>query len=46
MTENRTFFGKGWNFSPALDKDSTPARMAAYEKKICQSLWTLILSMT
>ena len=46
MNENRTFLGKGWSYPPAFDKDGTPTRMSAYEEKIRQSLWTLILSMT
>lgn len=42
MNEDRTFLGKGWSFPPALDRDGTPTRMAAYEEKIRQSLWTLL----
>ena len=42
MNEDRTFFGNGWSFPPALDKDGTPTRMSAYEENIRQSLWTLL----
>ncbi len=42
MNEDRTFLSNGWNFPPALDRDGTPTRMAAYEEKIRQSLWTLL----
>lgn len=42
MNEDRTFLGRGWSFPPALDKDGSPTRMAAYEEKIRQSLWTLL----
>ena len=42
MNEDRIFLGNGWSFPPALDRDGTPTRMAAYEEKIRQSLWTLL----
>lgn len=42
MNENRTFLGRVWSFPPALDRDSTPTRMTAYEENIQQSLWTLL----
>lgn len=41
MNENRTFFGSGRNFPPALGKDA-PTRMVTYEEMIRQSLWTLL----
>lgn len=42
MNEDKTFLGNGWSFPPALDRDGTPTRMAAYEENIRQSLWTLL----
>ena len=41
MNDNKTFLGNGWSFPPALERVGTPTRMAAYEEKIRQSLWTL-----
>ena len=42
MNDNKTFLGNGWSFPPALERVGTPTRMAAYEEKIRQSLWTLL----
>lgn len=42
MNENKTFLGRGWSFPPAFDRDATSTRMAVYEEKIRQSLWTLL----
>lgn len=42
MNDNKTFLGNGWSFPSALERVGTPTRMAAYEEKIRQSLWTLL----
>lgn len=42
MTDTRTFLGRGWSFPPAVERGGTPTRMAAYEEKSRQSLWTLL----